>query len=1237
MAYTFSTDQLSIIESRNQNILVSAAAGSGKTSVLTERIVQLVSNADNPVDIDRILVVTFTNAAAKEMKERIGARLNDMLLEHPDNVHLQRQAQLIYNAQITTIDSYCLYLLKNHFHKIGVDPVFRVASENEMKLLKADVLSEVIKRAYERKDKDFYHTVDCYSRKDNDTTLEESIIDLYTFAMSYPDPKGWLQRCRKDYSFSNIDEFLEAGYVKAFVNAVYDDVLKIEELLIKGRNLANMEDGPKGYIKTSDSDYSSLALLIEAAKKDDINKENSDKEKFDAICHLVQGVTFERIANPTKNIDPSLNEEFKLIRDRYKKIFESVKERTVYNLDTLYNDTINSAIVVNTLIDLVTEFIDSFSEAKRERSVIDFTDMEHMAIDILTDRINEDGTYEISDVARDLREYYKEVMVDEYQDSNLVQETIIQSVSKENETSGRNRFMVGDVKQSIYRFRLARPDIFTGKTHKYNKDAESDNRLITLKQNYRSRDSVIDSVNAIFENIMTTDRGGIEYDADARLVRAGEFTEDTDDNKTEVILLDAGKLNKSDFNPYEADAIALKIKELVGKMMVTDKKTKELRPAQYKDIAVLLRSPSGWRNYIKDSFAKLGIPYHMEGVGAFYDTREIRDILSFLQVIDNPLDDIAVYASMTSCFGHFSDEECAAIKAEDAGKHYYLWDKFKEYHHNHPDDDKCVKFTELVNKYRKLVTYMPISELITRLFEETGYKYIVSALPDGKQRLANVNLLVLKAAEYAGTSFHGLFHFMRYIELIRKTDQDEGEANIFDEDADAVRVLSIHKSKGLEYPICIVGAVDTTFNERDYHKTFVTDIDMGIGAEFIDPVRRIKRDTVLRSAIVDKMRRENLGEEIRVLYVALTRAKEKLIIIGGIKKSDEWLSKSVELRQTNSYLELIADTVINDTSVRESITEDDSIGDSILAGMCSQPEVSEANCLDISEDCSTGVYEGKLFRLAIQELREVESEALTEETDRNLERKALELGSDNADAKIYKELKERFDFKYPYENLSKLYTKTSVSDLKLAHIEEEEALHPFEENEPHEYVPAFIDGETEVKGTRRGTAYHNMLQQIPFEKIHDCEDVFAFYDEVKAHVLNSGRMPEEDVSIINGGKIVSFLKTDLAERMSEAAKRGELFKEQPFVIGINANEIDETFPESETILIQGVIDAFFIEDGEVVLLDYKTDRVETPDELVTRYKLQLDYYATAISRITGLNVKEKVIYSLRLNQSMMLQ
>ena len=1177
MAITPSIDQRKVIEARRQNVLVSAAAGSGKTSVLTERIVGLVNDAANPVNIDEILVVTFTNAAAREMKERIGKALEKLVQDHPEDEHLQKQTTLIHSAQITTIDSFCLYLIRNHFTKIDLDPSFRVAGEGEVKLLKEDVLKDVIKRAYASKDAAFYHVVDCYAKKDKDDSLEKSIMTLFDYSMSYPYPVKWLEEHRKDYEYENLEAFRNGPLLKEIKNIVKEELGNICKLIEETIEQCLKPGGADGYVPSLEKDLEDV---------------NSLQERLDGLDFGGQKEVFESFSFGTlkgKSACEDTEKEYvKKLRESYKADFgKIVKTYYAFSLETYYEDVKASGRVVNKVIDLVEDFIQSFDAQKRDRNIIDFSDMEHLAVQILIDDYKDPSHYTITDVAQSYRKHFAEVMVDEYQDSNLVQELLIQAVSQEKEPGLENRFMVGDVKQSIYRFRLARPEIFSEKLENYTIDDSAKCRLITLKENYRSRNAVIDSVNAVFETCMHRELGGVEYDADARLYgKNGDYSPDTDENKTQIILV--GKDDNADnARETEADAICLAIKKQIGKLQVFDKGEKIVRPASYKDVAVLFRAPAKWLDVIRDAFGKHNIPYHLEGAGAFFDTREILEVMSFLKIVDNPLDDIALYAAMTSSFGGICDEKLAKIKGLSTGAQRFLWQKVRAYA-NETGDVQVKGFIDIVERYRMLSKVLPIHELISRLFDETGYKNIVAAMPDGVQRLANVNMLVNKAAEYGKTSFYGLFHFLRYVELMKKLDHTEGEANTFDENADVVKVMSIHKSKGLEFPIVIVAGIDEQFNEMDLRAEFVSDIDSGIGASFVDPQKRVKRPTLKKSAIIYKSGKESRGEEIRVLYVAMTRAREKLILTGLCKDPEEWYSHSASASK-KSYLALI----------REAVT----------------------------------LKHKELFE-RVDYCPETELEAQLEDS-MNLEalRRNIDGASSVCNEGLYKDIRARLEFAYPHKNLERLYTKTTVSEIKMAAIEKEdgEAAHPFAENESREYIPLFAGGETEVKGTDRGTAYHDSLELLEFSRFLDCADVKKELDSQFARMLEKGEMTKEDQAKVFKTKILDFLRTDVAKDMMEADRKGLLYKEQPFVIGVPASTVEEEFPDSETLLVQGVIDVYFIKDGKVTVLDYKTDRVDSGEVLVERYRKQLEYYNEAVKQLTGLEVEAPLIYSFGLN------
>ncbi len=1186
MAYTFSTDQQNIIDSRNQNLLVSAAAGSGKTSVLTERIVGrvlgTVGDKKDRIDIDRFLVVTFTKAAAREMKERIGKRLSAAIKENPDDSHIAKQAALIHNAQITTIDGFCLSVVRNHFTKIGVDPTFRNASDGEIKLIKEDVMKDVMKRAYESKDEDFYHAIDCFSKKDDDK-FEDIIMKVFNFAMSYPYPKAWLKDKREETLFETVEEFEKSQLAKDIIAAIQKELDEVLIIIDKLRERCLTPGGTDGYVDIVESDYEKLKEL----------KEKTAIQSFSENYFSFNSHTFDRLSGKN-SCAPEEIAYFKEIRGRYTDRIKKIKASFfALPVEEYVSNLVDSSKITRKIVDLAEDFYDSFAKVKRDRGIIDFGDMEHMAVEILVDSFDKDGNLVISDVAKSYRDYFAEVMVDEYQDSNHVQELIIRSVSKEDDTEHPNRFMVGDVKQSIYRFRLARPEIFMGKLDNYSRKPDALSRLITLKENFRSRQSVIDSVNAVFERSMHKAVGGVEYDEDARLNKGGTFTEDTEENKTEIILLDTDEKIELK-RGYEADLVAEKIKSIVGHMQVSDKNG-GLRPAKYSDIAVLFRAPRKWQDAIKVSFDKYSVPFYLEGTGTLYDTTEAKEVISFLKLLDNPLDDIACYAAMTSFFGKFSDEECARIRALSVGAERFFFLRVKNYAAYNPEDGKVSDFLSKVDRYRKLSKVIPIHELIQRLYEESGIREAYLAKPDGVQRMANLNMLILKAADYGKTSFFGLFNFLRYLELIKKLEQDDGEAGVLDENSDVVRVMSIHKSKGLEFPVCIIPGIDESILGKDISGEVVCDVDLGIGVPFINVEKRFKRNTLKKSNVIMKIKEETIGEEIRILYVAMTRAKEKLILMGICKDADLWFEKTVPTSYS-TYLDMIMEAVNTDKK-------------DIFVKRTVKPE---------------GLVQ----------------EAVKEDMSRALLRTELENRKNAADANLLEELNNRFSFVYPHEGLKKLYTKTTVSELKMAAIEKEEAeaAHPFEENEPKETIPVFAGGATVTKGTDRGTAYHNLLELIRFEEFSG--DKAAYKATLNAQIdaiVAGGRMSASDIEKVNLEKIVTFLMSDTGAKMGEAAKHGKLFKEQPFVIGVAASEVSEDFPEDETVLVQGVIDVYFIKDGMVTVLDYKTDRVNTGEELIKRYKKQLVYYSQAIHTLTGLSVEEMLIYSFALNDTFVIE
>ncbi|MCQ2520443.1 MAG: helicase-exonuclease AddAB subunit AddA [Lachnospiraceae bacterium] len=1178
MAITYSEDQLSVINSRDKNLLVSAAAGSGKTAVLVERIIQRIMDKENPIDIDRILVVTFTSASAGEMKERIMEALEKKLEEEPENQRLQKQATLVHNAHIMTIDSFCLDLVKNNFHKIGVDPSFRVAANGETDLLKKDAMDNIMEAAYEKQDPEFYNLIDCYVTKDKDTSVEDSILRLFSFAMSYPKPEEWLMRQKNEYLYKNTEELMSSPLIKRLCEQLLTKVENMMPNLEKLGNLCVMPGGPTLYTEAVNeykNTVSSFAKMLSQSSFLDFSKALSEYKP-------------SQLSRKKMNCDPDILETAKNLRNLYKSQIDKLKKSISFSSPEYELESLNLAgRVVSVITDLTIEFMHEFARLKKDRGIIDFSDMEHFALDIMLESFEDIDQYTVTDVAREYQKLFDEVMIDEYQDSNLVQEILLAAVSHQNTDMTPNRFMVGDVKQSIYRFRLARPQIFRSKTKSF-KDNPDSSQVISLKQNFRSRVEVIDSVNEVFYSIMNPELGGIPYTEDEALYAKAEYEESPSDNKTELRVIKNDGKRKRYVREEESMKLGYLIKGMIGTRMVQDKETKKLRPASYRDIVVLTAKPSNWRDNICEVFEKLAIPYHMDNVGTFYGSHEIQDVLNVLRILDNPLNDIFLFGAMTSFFGGFSDEKCARIKGEGAENEYYLWEKLLGYMERHPEDEQVKNFVDFVEEYRELSLYTPIGDLITRLVTTTGYILYVSAGSDGRQKEANVEYLIKKASDYAKTSFSGIFHFLRFVELFEKTGQDEGEVGIFDENSDTVRVMSIHKSKGLEFPICIVMGLEDTFNTNDQTAEFVTDIDTGIGAKAIDATARTKRSNIKRDLISAKIADDDLGEQIRLLYVAMTRAKEKLILLGSAKDPLE-LFDTIESKGNNCFLNLLIKAINKDeaSSIR-FITE-----------------IPEVVLLDETE----------------QVMAKKEARANLEATKPSPE--------------LVDSIKQAVTYEYPHKNLEKLCIKTTVSQLKMAAMEEvqgeTEAL--FKEREKEEYIPRFAGGQEKVGGTDRGTAYHNVLQLIDFAK----EPSNTEWENQISAVISLGKITAEEAGLVNKKRLFSFASSDMAKRMHIAATRGELFKEQPFVMGVPANRLGEDYPADETVLVQGVIDVFFYENDKVVVLDYKTDKVENAVELAERYQKQLDIYAEALEKLTGRSVSEKALYSFALNEEIVLK
>ena len=1273
MGMKFTPEQQRVIELHNSNILVSAAAGSGKTAVLVERIIRMICDGEHPADIDRLLIVTFTNAAAAEMRERIAAGIAARLEADPGNEHIQKQSALLHNAQITTIDSFSLFLIRNHFNEIGLDPDFRVADEGEIKLLQQEVLAQLLEDAYAGQfvpeaPEQFHACVEYFCPGGRESVLEQHILNLSRYAGSFPWPEEWLEERKNDYAAGDMEALVHSDYGQYLTERVNRTVEGCLEKLREVKRLCELPDGPYMYGELTEAEIEQLERLTSC----------KDLEEQAA---KIPAVTFARL--PSKkddSVDPAKRELAKAIRNSVKDTLSDLSEsyfKTPLELAVEQGKACREPLRI--LLDLVLEFDRRLLAAKQERHLIDFSDMEHYALQILLKRekVEEsDGTgtdrtetkYRIvpSDVAMEYRQYFQEILIDEYQDSNLVQEYLLSAISGEEE--GRyNRFMVGDVKQSIYKFRLARPELFLEKYDTYQETG--DLCRIDLAKNFRSRIQVVDAVNGVFSRIMSREIGGIAYDDKAALYPGAVYPAQEDPAYGSELLLirkpEKGEREESGIGEQHAEgagvlvdydnvrqlealAIAARIKQLKGSLQVMEKSTGELRPVRYSDMVILLRTTSGWDEEFKKILEQQGIPVYITSKTGYFGALEVQELLQFLRVLDNPRQDIPLFGVMQSVFGGFTQEEIAQIRSGGEGhsrKRMTLYEALKEVAQSGRTveegeeisagesageeaelSQKADTFLQRIGHYRDLTPFTSIRDLLQRILDDYDYLNYVTALPAGSKRRANVEMLLTKASAFEKTSYFGLFHFIRYMEQLEKYDVDYGEADTLDENADVVRIMSIHKSKGLEFPVVFVSGLSKRFNMQDANQSLIVDMDLGVAVDYVDSVRRIKNKTLRRTVLSAKMKEDNLAEELRVLYVALTRAREKLILTAVLDKADEkWELAQMTGQERLTYLDFC---------------EAGSYMDFLLPIL---PQTGIAVKTLRTED------------LAVEELREQ-----LRMGDRREQLRLIACGEttltgdpeENERKLMY--LRERFAYQYPHPGLQKLYTKTTVSELKIATMAEkdEAAFHTFEEKEVVPYIPGFRREQEKVSGAVRGNAFHRTMELLDFTYLFTESGLFTGcpnnYEEYrrgldKNRLQNrleeflqretiSLRLTEEYAKAVSLPKILNFLEQELAYRMWRAQEQGLLYREQPFVLGIDAKRLDPDLPEGEKVLIQGIIDVFFIEDGEIVLLDYKTDVIDSLEALWNRYNVQIQYYEEALTKLMQMPVKERILYSFYLEK-----
>ena len=1287
MAVKWTEKQQQVIDSRNRNLLVSAAAGSGKTAVLVERIIRMISEGEHPLNIDQLLVMTFTNAAAAEMRERVGAAVDKLLTVCPDDEHLWLQGALIPQAQITTIDSFCLNLIRNHYSSLEIDPAFRIGDEGELALMRADVMKEMLERHYQEGGEDFAAFVEQFGRGKSDAGIEDVILQAWQFSQSHPWPMEWVAACREELREETLEQIEQSPWMQFILRDVQLQMEELEIQLGEAIDMCGEENGPLAYEPMLVNDRRQIRAVREAA----------GKGTYRGLYEELGNISFGRLAAiRSKEVDQEKKAYVSACRDRAKKAVAKCQENYgVQSPEEMVEAVRGTAGVISTLLDLTEDFDRCYREKKRDRNVLDFNDLEHLALEVLMEPVPEEGGAGAGEpgavaepaaalsrhvpfrpvkrrptaVADELARQFEEILVDEYQDSNNVQETLITSISRER-WGKPNVFMVGDVKQSIYRFRLARPELFMDKYERYSV-SESLHQKIELHQNFRSRATVLDSVNDVFYKIMTRALGGIRYTEETALHPGAQFAPgERTGTPTELLLVDTGadalkQLDEEamDYTAKELEArmVAIRIRELMDPengLMVWDKGAEEYRPVRLGDMVILLRSLSGWSEVFVNVLMNEGIPAYAQTKTGYFNTVEVETVLSLLAVVDNPMQDIPLAAVMKSPMVSMTDEEMAWMmaaykRAPEKGQDRGVYGAFMHWKENGgegvdaPEEaveaigEKLACLETLLEGLRRDARYLPVHQLLYRAFEAGGYYDYVSAMPAGETRRANLDMLVEKAIAYEATSYKGLFHFIRYIEKLKKYDTDFGEANVAGEQADTVRIMSIHKSKGLEFPVVFLAGMGKRFNKQDAYGAVLLDADLGLAADYLDLKQRLKMPTLKKQALKRRMELESMGEELRVLYVAMTRAKEKLIM-------------TATDRSLGSKMEKWAQVPLADGAIPYTIlSAAGSFLDWLLMSAC---------------DGTIRKRQIPLTGLVGMEIRRQASRQVSRE-------ELLALDTDTVyDPVAARQLADALNYRYPYGGDTGLYAMLSVSELKkqgqVGQDEEEigrgRILGGGEE--ARILGDVWTDGVGEVGperagavgrraagleragtvggrkvgmersgavGAARGTAYHRALECLDLGKLHSREDVGAALKSL----LETGYLEREAYDALDEMVIFTMLNSPLGQRMAEAQRDGRLHREQQFIIGIPAREMGRG-DSQELVLVQGVIDAYLEEEDGLVLIDYKTDRVPGGragrECLAERYRQQVAYYQRALEQLTGKKVKENIIYSLTLQESVLL-
>ena len=1229
---SWSKQQLAAIETRGKNLLVAAAAGSGKTSVFVERIIFRVLDENQPVDIDKMLVVTFTNAAAAEMRARIGNALSEAQKKQPHSQHIEKQLALLNSSAISTIHSFCQNIIRQNFHLLELDPQFRVAGQAEIVLMKTDVLESLFETKYAEGDTTFLGLVEHYGDEQSDDSLYSLILALYNFSRSHPWPDEWLLNLKNTFMLpedAHIDDLIWSTLIRSKIKLELEQAAtQLDALCQQAAQPGNIPE----YTQTFAADRVVLGEVLMAAD-----------QSWQKLASAVACCQFEKIAKTPKGTSESSKKYFQKARQKVK---DKVNDCKVNFFDRPAEEVLADmkliAPLVDTLGKLVIEFGQQFAKAKSDKGLLDFNDLEHFCLRVLLDAEAKPGEIKPSAVAINLQERFAEVMVDEYQDTNGVQETILRLVAS---TEKANLFLVGDVKQSIYRFRLAEPELFMEKYRRYPEDGEKYAR-IDLSQNFRSRAGVLHAVNFLFVQLMAPKVAELEY-GEAEKLNAGpdypkgqgalldgpvelciisrdeqseqaetvdeEGVENADQPATELVA-------EAELSGFELEArfIAKRMSELMTDgYQVFDKNLKSYRPLAWRDIVVLLRSVKGKASIVLDVLRQAGIPAYAELDAGYFREIEVQIMLSLLTVIDNPRQDIALAAVLRSPLAQFTTEQLVEIRLQKQGDD--LWSALTQYADSWPcegaDDAelpaKVQSFIAQLKQWRNLSRRSGVPELIWQIYRDTGYYDYVGGMPGGMLRQANMRALHDRARQYEATNFRGLFRFLRFLERMQGNGSDLAVARALGESEDVVRIMSIHKSKGLEFPIVFLADLGKNINLQDSKSLVLCHKTLGVGPYVTNPELRFRYPTLARHGISHKLIMETKAEELRILYVALTRAREKLILVGSVsklaKKAAQWCQVTAN-----------AEIVLPDALIAGAKNYLDWLCPAVArhdGGLAlRQYAECERECSNIFADDLSKWQVNIYSPSELVELDENRAEVMPLlENIKNMD--PIDDGED------YGWVDKTLGWQYEFAHVVGKPAKLSVTEIKRRFdMLADETGHPIFAGKSIALRPRFIQQSEGLTGAERGTLMHSVMQHMDLQG--DLEQG-GIRDQIAQMVSKEMILPQH-AQLVDVPGIVAFFQSSLGKRLCHSTK---VRRELPFSLILPAERFDAAMTGTkEDVFIQGVIDVLFDADEGLVLLDYKTDYVIDSAQLIDRYAVQLNLYAEAVERIFKQPVKEKYLY-----------